>query len=231
MRPSIVFAQHTPGDAFAGNSWPDAEPSYRILPRSHAIACRIGLDGEREFESFLWWLVPFWSKSPEAAYKWATFNAKAEGIATKASFREAFKRRRCVIPANGFVESPTEGDRKQSYLVSLADERPLWFPGLWERWEGSGQEPIESVTIVTTEPNEFMKGIHHRMPVILEEREQLDLWLDHSSTSPEHMERVQGLLQPYSGRLRAVPVGDAIRSRKSANTAALIEATGPVQSG
>lgn len=118
-----------------------------------------------------WGLIPSWSKEPTSKY--ATFNARSEDAASKPTYREPFKRRRCLIPVSGFYEWKKQGKAKQPFYIYRADGSPLFFAGLWDRW---GDE-LESATILTTGPNAEMREIHTRMPCILEP-EQFARWLD-----------------------------------------------------
>ena len=121
-----------------------------------------------------WGLIPSWAKDEKIGYK--LINARGETVAEKPSFRAAFKRRRCLIPATGFFEWQKTTDRtKQPYHITLADGRPFAFAGLWERWEQGGP-PVETCSIITTSATEELQPIHDRMPVILP-TEAYDEWL------------------------------------------------------
>jgi putative SOS response-associated peptidase YedK len=104
-------------------------------------------------------------------------NAKAETATEKPMFRDAFRRRRCLVPADGFYEWRREDMRKQPVYICMKDREPFAFAGLWEHWENQDGQAIESCTILTTEPNDLLKPIHNRMPVILDPKDY-DLWLD-----------------------------------------------------
>ena len=114
-----------------------------------------------------WGLIPFWARDVKIGYR--TINARAETVAMTSTFREAYKRRRCLIPASGFYEwQASEGKKpKQPFVIHMKDWQPFAFAGLWERWN-SPEGPVESCTIITTEANEQLAPIHNRMPVILE---------------------------------------------------------------
>jgi putative SOS response-associated peptidase YedK len=124
-------------------------------------------------------------------------NARAETVTEKPAFRQAFRRRRCLIPASGFYEWHRAGKAKQPYYFFLNDSAetpPLFaFAGLWEHWENGNGDGIESCTIITTEPNATLQSFHDRMPVILSPQ-AYDRWLDPT----EQTERLQSLLQPYA---------------------------------
>lgn len=163
--------------------WP--APRYNLAPTQQILAVRHNEAGKRFASPMRWGLLPPWAKDEKLSYK--TFNARAETIATTASFRAAFKSRRCLIPASGFyewepnadVEELADGIRttKQPWNIVRADGDQLVMAGLWERWKRPDQTEIESCTIITTEANSLMASLHDRMPVILA-REHWDLWLN-----------------------------------------------------
>ena len=158
----------------------DILPSYNVAPQSFQPVIRLNLEtSEREFAQMRWGLVPFWSKDSKIAY--STINAKAETVATSPTFREALKRRRCLVPADGFYEwQKIDTKTKQPYAIGLKDGAPLAFAGLWERWtDKATNEPLETYTIITTEPNELTVKVHNRMPVILAP-EDYDRWMRHA---------------------------------------------------
>lgn len=136
-----------------------------------------------------WGLIPSWSKDPEIGSR--MINARAETLHEKPSFRAAFRRRRCLIPADGFYEWQRLERKKQPYYFCRNDHQPFAFAGLWEHWESADGE-IESCTIVTTAANDLLKSIHDRMPVILQP-EDYDLWLD---PQVQETDRLQHLLFP-----------------------------------
>ncbi len=147
-------------------------PSYNVAPQSFQPVVRLNDEtGERELALLRWGLVPFWAKDAKVAY--STINAKAETVATSAMFREALKRRRCLVPADGFYEwQKIDAKTKQPYAIGLADGSLFAFAGLWERWKDKAtNQPLETYTIVTTEANELTAAIHDRMPVILAPRD------------------------------------------------------------
>lgn len=189
------------------------EPRCNVAPSQRAPIIRRAQDGHRQLAMLRWGLIPAWAKDTAISYK--TINARAETVATAPSFRAAFKVRRCIVPASGFYEWQKDGTRKQPYLIEADDESPLSFAGLWERWE-HGPEPIETFTIITTEPNELLAPIHNRMPVILAP-EDFDVWLE-----PKESPIAQALLRPYPAELmRAVPVSTRVNSPKNDDPAVL----------
>lgn len=149
----------------------DFEPRYNIAP-SQNVAC---LRGGEDVLSFLrWGLIPFWAKDEKIGYK--LINARSETLAEKPSFKNAFKKRRCLIFADGFYEWDKKSKTKAPFFISLKSGEPFAFAGLWERWK-SEEKTVESTTIITTSPNELIDEIHSRMPAILPRR-FFDMWLD-----------------------------------------------------
>jgi putative SOS response-associated peptidase YedK len=133
------------------------------------------MDGKREFALMRWGLMPSWVKDPKTFT--LLINARGETAAEKPAFRAAMKRRRCLIPADGFYEWQAGGARKQPYFIHAKSGAPLAFAGLWETWEGPNGEELDTAAIVTTAANRTLVPIHNRMPVIVPP-EAFDLWLD-----------------------------------------------------
>ena len=183
------------------------DPRYNIAPSQDVLAVRQP-DG-RELVELKWGLVPSWAQDPKIGYR--MINARCESVAEKPSFRSAFKKRRCLIPADGFYEWQKRGKEKQPYFIHLTDDQPFAFAGLWEYWERDG-EIIESCTIITTEANELMRPLHDRMPVILP-AESHDEWLDSDNQA---MEDLPSLLKPYpSEEMDAYPITTYVNSPKN----------------
>lgn len=157
-----------------------------------------------------WGLIPSWAKDPSIGNR--IINARSETVAEKPSFRAAFKRRRCLIPANGFYEWKKIGKKKQPYYVRRKDGEPFAFAGLWEPWEGEDGTVIESCTILTTEPNADIRPLHNRMPVILDPSDY-DQWLN---PEVDELETLAPLMHPYpDGKLEAVPVSPLVNNPKN----------------
>jgi putative SOS response-associated peptidase YedK len=181
---------------FGFDARPNLMPRYNIAPGQDVAAVRAAQAGAgREFAIFRWGLVPSWAKEPTIGNRMV--NARAEMVASKPSFRGAYRHRRCLIIADGFYEWRRQ-DRgpKDPYFIMLENAAPFAFAGLWERWQSPAKdgEALETCTIVTTEANELLKPIHERMPVILEP-EQFECWL---TADPD----IAGqLLKPYRGRM------------------------------
>lgn len=169
---------------------PSVEARYNISPSQNILAVRQNIDG-REAAELKWGLIPSWSK--DASIGSRLINARSETVLEKPSFREAFKKRRCIIPADGFYEWARIGGKKQPYYFRLRDEHLFGFAGLWDRWKRQDGEVIESCTILTTEANEILAPVHDRMPVILNP-DTYDLWLNEDSRNAESLKE---LLQPF----------------------------------
>jgi putative SOS response-associated peptidase YedK len=161
---------------------------------------------KRIFALMRWGLIPYWAK--DAAFGAKAINAVSETAAEKPSFREAMKRQRCLIPADGFYEWKAIGPKqKQPYNIGMADDSLFAFAGLWDSWRAPTGTVIESCTILTTEANALLRDIHDRMPVILKP-DDYDRWLDPGFTDSQ---RVSDLLTPFDARLmRVYPVGAAV---------------------
>ncbi len=174
------FLLHSPvdilGQAFGITERPNLAPRYNIAPTQSVAIVRRKEDSGRELAQVRWGLIPFWAKT--AGIGSQLINARAETVATKPAFREAFRRRRALILADGFYEwQKQEGSKlKQPMLIRRRDGQPFAFAGLWERWRGPEGE-VQSCTIVTTEANALVAPIHNRMPVILDAA-SYDRWLD-----------------------------------------------------
>jgi putative SOS response-associated peptidase YedK len=181
----------------------DFQPRYNVAP-TQAVAVVVQQE-QRALDAFRWGLVPFWAKDAKIGSR--MINARSETIAEKPAFRNAFKRRRCLIPASGYYEWKKEGNRKVPHYLYLEGGRPLALAGLWEEWNSPEGETLRTCAIVTTQANDFAAAIHHRMPVILEGEGQ-EAWLD---PSRENAAELTALLQPYSGDdLAAHPVSTRV---------------------
>ena len=201
------FLLTTPAEAIAAllglDVAPEIEARYNIAPtQTVGIVRAKSLAQDREWVHARWGLVPRWSREPMT--RPPLFNARSEGLAEKAAFRDSFKHRRCLVPANGFYEWKTEGRAKQPYLLRLRDSGPFAFAGLWDRWQPPGQPALDSCTILTTTPNELLQPIHDRMPVILDPA-HFALWLDPAFADTTAL---QEPLRPFpADAMTAHPVG------------------------
>ncbi len=240
------FALYTPPARLAryfGASLADGvdsafHPSWNVAPTDQVLGVRerpprpgSGPDGpgseterapERLLMSFRWGLIPWWSKDAKSGSR--LFNARSESVATKASFREAFRERRIIVPADGFYEwHKTKTGQRQPHYFSRVDGEPIAFAGLAERWREKGAPKdapyVRSCTVITTPGGADMEGIHDRMPVILDPA-TFDLWLDPAN---EDTEELLALLRPPpAGTVLHHPVGPRVGSVRN-NDPALIE--------
>ncbi len=183
-------------------SVPRLEPRYNIAPTQDAAVVRVGSTQEREMVPLRWGLIPAWAKDPTIGNR--MINARAETLAEKPAFKDAFAERRCLVPADGFYEWEKLRDRKQPHYVRVGGGQVFAFAGLWERWwDRASGEQRETFTIVTTEPNALLRPIHNRMPVIIAP-ESYGRWLDPETRDPESL---ADLLVPYPPeRMSAYPV-------------------------
>jgi putative SOS response-associated peptidase YedK len=165
---------------------------YNIAP-SQMIDAVLETDAKRVLTGLKWGLIPGWAKDDSFASK--TINARAETLSEKASFRDAFKSRRCIIPATGFYEWAKKGENaKQPFYFYLKEKDVFGFAGLYEEWlDKESGEMLETCTIITTEANEVLEPVHDRMPVILK-AENYDQWLDEKE---KNTDRLQNLLAPF----------------------------------
>lgn len=185
---------------------PSVEARFNIAPTQNILAVRQGADG-REATELKWGLIPSWAK--DAAMGARLINARSETVTEKPSFREAFKRRRCIIPADGIYEWRRDEGRKQPFFFRMRDDRVFGFAGLWDRWRDEEGEIIESCTILTTEANEVFRTVHDRMPVILHP-DAYDEWL---GDDVRGVEALKELLHPYpSSEMVAYPVSTRVNS-------------------
>ena len=165
------FAFYSPSEAvaqlFGVSGAQPVDARYNIAPTQYVAGIRNGESGDRELAMFRWGLVPFWARDPSIGNR--MINARAETVAEKPSFRNAYKKRRCLVLADGFYEWHREGDVKVPYYISLASGEPFAFAGLWEHWQSKeSDESLQTTTIVTAAANDYLSQLHHRMPVVLE---------------------------------------------------------------
>ena len=195
----------------------DFAPRYNIPPGTDIPVIRLSPEGKRVLHLLRWGLIPHWAKDPSIGVK--LNNARGESVAEKPSFKQAFMRRRCLIPADGFYEWKTEGKTKQPYYFSLKSGEPMAMAGLWESWKAPDGSLLRTVCVITTRANALMEPIHERMPVIINPEDWKD-WL----AAPT--EDVEGLLNPcFDAELQAWAVDRRV-SRTIEEDARLIEAVG-----
>ena len=197
-------------------------PRVNVAPTQDVAAVRLGEDGKRHLAMLRWGLIPFWAKDKAIGAK--AVNARAEGLAEKPMFREAFARRRCLIAADGYYEWVGPKTARRPLRYEFEGRQPFAFAGLWETWRdrANGDSKIESCTIVTTTPNTLAAQAHDRMPVILGP-ESFDAWLARGTSQAA----LQAMLAPYPdaggpyGSLRAVMVSPKLNNANNEDVALL----------
>ena len=165
------FAFYSPSEAvlnlFGAQDGVTSDPRYNIAPTQYVVGVRNDAEGQREACSLKWGLIPFWAKDPSIGNR--MINARAETVAEKPAYRNAFKHRRCVVLADGFYEWRREGSVKTPHFITTASREPFGLAALWESWTDKGTgEHIESTTLITTEADGYVAQLHHRMPVVLD---------------------------------------------------------------
>ena len=208
-------------EAFELAAIADLPLRYNIAPSQQVAGIRRDpASGARQLSLFRWGLVPSWADDPAIGNR--LINARADTVASKPSFRHAFKRGRMLVVADGFYEWKKTGAAKQPYYIRMKDEAPFAFAGLSEHWH-RGDEVIDSCTIITTDANDLMREIHDRMPVILSLADY-DLWLDNEF---EGREQLESMLQPYPAEeMIAYPVSTLVNSPRN-DSPKCIEPTKP----
>jgi putative SOS response-associated peptidase YedK len=194
-------------------------PNYNVAP-TQMIPVIVRQDDENVLRAFRWGLVPFWAKDPSIGNK--MINARSETVDSKPSFRNAFKKRRCLIPADGFYEWKGKAGQKQPMFITLPGEKQFGFAGLWEVWDDKGKadEPLYTCTIITTDASPSIQDIHNRMPVILEP-EAFEKWID-EETPNEALKEI--LRSQFHKDFTSRPVSKAVNSVQN-NSADLIKKT------
>ncbi len=181
-------------------------PSYNAAPQSTQPVVRLNVDlGKPEFVLMRWGLVPYWAKDAKIGY--STINARSEEVAAKPVYKEAFKKRRCLVPADAFYEwQRIDARMKQPFAFGMQSGDPYAFAGLWERWKPGEGEPLETFTILTTDPNELVEQAHNRMPVILTPQDY-SRWMEPGDPSQPPLD----LLRPYpTEKMRSWRVSDRV---------------------
>lgn len=153
---------------------PNFPPRYNVAPTQPIPIVRL-LDGKRQYALMRWGLIPAWVKDPRTFS--LLINARGESVLDKPAFRNAMKRRRCLIPADGFYEWKTEGKFRRPFYIRPTRGEPMALAGLWETWTGPNGEEMDTAVIVTTRANRMLSALHDRMPVVVPP-EAFDFWLD-----------------------------------------------------
>ena len=195
---------------------PELAPRYNVAPGTPILGVRADERHARHATLLRWGLIPSWAKDPSIGHR--MINARAEHIAEKPAFRNALRRRRCIIPADGFFEWRAAGARKQPYYVRSAGDELFGFAGLYEYWKGP-EGLVASCTIITTEANALMRPLHDRMPVILDAADYAH-WLDPDNPDPESLVAILRPAPPE--RMTAYPVGLRVNNVRN-DDPALIE--------
>jgi putative SOS response-associated peptidase YedK len=208
------FAFYSPHEAvirlFGVAAAPEIEPRWNIAPTQFIATVREA-GGPREVAMLYWGLVPSWAREKSIGAR--MINARSETLGEKPSFRNAFRRRRCLILADGYYEWQRSGAVKQPYFITFADGQPFGIAGLWERWRDPATgDPLESCCIVTTSPAATVAHVHDRMPVIVPPDAYAE-WLDPGNEAPERLAR---LFEPC-GRpdLQARPVSRRVNDARN----------------
>jgi len=201
--PDIVALQ------FALGIVPDFKARYDITPSSNILIVREDREQGRVADKYRWGLIPGWAKDPSIGNKLA--NARGETVAEKPSFRAAFKRWRCLVPADGFYEWKTVAGKKYPYYIRPVGDELFGFAGITELWNGP-EGPVRTVSLITTAPNEVMREIHDRMPVIVP-AEDYAAWLDPGNVD---VETLKTFVCSYPAeRMRAHPVNTRVNAPKN----------------
>jgi putative SOS response-associated peptidase YedK len=197
---------------------PNIAPSWNVAPSDSVPIVRYDAKaGERSLDVMRWGLVPFWAKDIKVGF--SNINAKAEGIEGKPAFREAFQRRRCLVPVDNFYEWKKVETGKQPYAIALADGGLMALAGLWETWRSPAGETVRSFAIITTTPNELCAELHDRMPVVLGRQ----VWPEWLGGEPADLQRLKALLAPYPAEeMTCWPVSTRVGNVKN-NDPSLIE--------
>ncbi|WP_425623050.1 SOS response-associated peptidase [Brevibacillus borstelensis] len=187
----------------------ELQPRFNIAP-GQPIPAIIEDQGQRRIGRLRWGLIPSWAKDEKIGYK--MINARAETLQEKPAFRNLFARKRCLIPADSFYEWRQTEKGKQPMRIMMKNEEPFAFAGLFDTWTGPEGQKVHTCTIVTTKPNEVVKDIHDRMPVILRQEDE-GVWLDREKYDADLL---QSLLVPYDAtQMRAYPVSAMVGSPKN----------------
>ncbi len=219
------FAFYSPSEAtaalFGVSGSLEVEPRYNIAPTQYLAAIRNDELEGRELVMLRWGLVPFWAKDPSIGNR--MINARAETVAEKPAYRTAYRRRRCLVLADGFYEWHTEESVKTPYYISLESGGPFALAGLWEHWQSKEtDESLQTATLITMAANEFMATLHHRMPVILEPS-TADRWMAGEDLQPD-------AIAQDSPTLSAWPVNRRVNNARNEGED-LIEPAGETVSG
>ena len=195
--------------AYSSSEIRQLRPRYNIAPSTKIPVVRCSVEGQRELVEMRWGLIPAWAKDPKTLPPMN--NARSESIASKPSFRSAYKSRRCVIPASGYYEWQKRGTGpKQPFYFHARDNQPLAFAGLWEKWSPPNAEAVTSAAIVTCAASAEFASIHDRMPVVLTTPAQRDRWLQNEPLDETDAAKI--LVPAPAGVLEARPISVRVNS-------------------
>jgi|SRR5271157_1314969 len=191
----------------------DWEPRYNIAPSQNVGIIRQNPSRpRREFSQVRWGLIPYWAKEASIGHK--MINARSETVLEKPAFREAFRNRRCLVPADGFYEWVRTGRSKQPMHIGMQDDSLFAFAGIWDLWKDASESLVETCSILTTTPNSLLAEVHDRMPVILEP-ENYELWLDPGF---KDLDTLTTMLKPFDPTLmKCYPVSTLVNSPANDN--------------
>lgn len=217
-RYTLASAPQALAEQFELARWPhELAPRYNIAPGQTVAVVRAGAGGARVLDSLRWGLIPAWAKDPSIGHR--LINARVETLPVKPAYRDALRRRRCLIAADGFYEWQRREHTKQPYWIARADRRPFGFAGLWESWRDAQGQTLETCTIVTTAASPRLHTIHQRMPLIVAP-EHYGRWLDPARADARALLALLGAGD--CGELQARPVSAAVNNPRREGSA-LIE--------
>jgi putative SOS response-associated peptidase YedK len=195
---------------------------YNVAPTDEALVV-VQREERRAIAAFRWGLIPHWSTGLKAGAR--MFNARAETLTTSPAFRDAFRRKRCLVPVDGFYEWQRDGARRQPFWIARADGQPLVLAGLWTGWRDPlAERVVRTFTIVTTGPNEQMAGLHDRMPVILPD----DAWARWLDPALPHPAELLGLFDPTDDvELRIQAVSQLVNNVRNEGPELISSSTAP----
>jgi putative SOS response-associated peptidase YedK len=185
----------------------DPGPRFNVAPTDEALVV-VQRGDRRAITAYRWGLIPHWAEAAKVGSR--MFNARAESLTSSPAFRDAFRRKRCLVPVDGFYEWHREGSRRQPFAIARDDGRPLALAGLWSGWrDPAADRVIRTFTIITTRPNDQLSGLHDRMPVVVPD-EAWSRWLDPGLHDPAEL---NGLFEPSDEvELRIWPVSPLVNN-------------------
>jgi putative SOS response-associated peptidase YedK len=185
----------------------DPGPRFNVAPTDEALVV-VQRGDRRAITAYRWGLIPHWAEAAKVGSR--MFNARAESLTSSPAFRDAFRRKRCLVPVDGFYEWHREGTRRQPFAIARDDGRPLALAGLWSGWrDPAADRVIRTFTIITTRPNDQLSGLHDRMPVVVPD-EAWSRWLDPGLHDPAEL---NGLFEPSDEvELRIWPVSPLVNN-------------------